>query len=155
MQRQNLITEHNINTMTEITPFSIWLSVSYRQQRFSTKQRQVSSCGQPYQCMSVYGSSIETSYIFSDFAKAFETVIHRKLLSNLEYYGIRVLPLSFIKILSNRQNSKSQNFKIYLKPTNHNIWSTTGECPRALATSPIYKRYLSIITNCDVSSLCW
>ena len=52
----------------------------------------------------------------------------------------------FIKTLSDRQNSKGQNWKMYLRPTNRNIWSTTGECPRAPTISPIYKQHLSLIT---------
>ena len=47
----------------------------------------------------------KTSYIFLDFAKAFDTVNHDILIKKLEYYGIRGKPLNWLSYLSNRKQA--------------------------------------------------
>ena len=60
-----------------------------------------STCTNLLQCMDDWSLSIELGFqtvvVYIDFAEAFDTVSHRKLLHKLYYYGIRGILLSWFK----------------------------------------------------------
>ena len=93
-------------------------------------------------------------------SKIFEKLMYCRLIEFLDKHKILYKkPFTFQKGKSTRHaildlySGIIKAIEVW-KKTSCNMWSTTGECPRALTISPIYKRHLSLITNCEVSSLC-
>ena len=81
----------------------------------------------------------QTDVILLDFSKAFVSVPHERLLTKLDYYGIRGKMLSWIKaFLSNRTQNVSVNGVLYLLIETCGIWSPPGFC---LGTSAVHFVY--------------
>jgi hypothetical protein len=72
--------------------------------------------------------------VYLDFSKAFESVVHAKLIAKLKCYGICDVLLCWIEsFLANRRQVKSSQVKSFIRQiilqTDHNTSDTYGRLP--------------------------
>ena len=82
-------------------------------------------------------------HVFVDFTNAFDTVDHAILLEKLYRYGVRGLPLAFLKSYV-KQNSDGKSRQSLFLSSNLFCRRTTGQCSRPTALSKLCLSNLSI-----------
>ena len=103
-----------------------------------------STCTNLLQCMDDWSLSTELGFqmvvVYIDFAKAFDTVSHSKLLHKLYYYGIRGVLLSWFKCFldSCTHQTKVNNSLLYIADLISGIVQGSG-------IGPVYFLILSMI----------